>query len=183
MWWVGLYPHGSGAHTARSGDEIELRCLVHSIYETTYSPLARELFECLRNLGFHPVVVETKSEYAGIAEYAESADLNLTRWIADYPDADAFSFSMLHSRKGLHGPFCGLGELDALIEQGRGESNSDARHQIYRRFEETIARNVLLLPLFHEQTYRFTRQGLEGFEFRHNYPTVAYEKLWLHRWS
>jgi peptide/nickel transport system substrate-binding protein len=171
--------HGSGSHKARTGDPIELKCLVHSIYETMYHPLAQELFENLKSLGFKPVIVEKRSEYASITQYSETADLNLTRWIADYPDADAFAYSLLHSQKGLHGPFCGMPELDRLIEQGRVESDPGTRHELYRQFEEMIARNYSVIPLFHEQTYRFTHPGLEGFEFRHNYPTVAYEKLWI----
>lgn len=170
---------GSGSHKARSGDGIELRCMIHSIYETAYQSLAEELFENLRTFGFRPVMIEKRAEYAAIPQYAETADLNLTRWIADYPDADAFAYSMVHSQKGLHGPFCGFAELDRLIERGRVESNPDIRHHIYRHFEEVIAKNMLMLPLFHEQTYRIIRSTMEGFEFRHNYPTANYEQLWV----
>lgn len=173
-----LRQHGSGSHK-RAGDPIEIKILLHSIYETTYQPLAHELLENLKQIGFKPVIVEKRSEYAPISQYAETADLNLTRWIADYPDSDAFAYSLVHSQKGLHGPFCGLPELDRLIERGRVESDPGTRHEIYRQFEEMVGRSYLMLPLFHEQTYRFTNPGMEGFEFRHNYPTVAYEKLWL----
>lgn len=171
-------PQAPGPQTNRSGESVELRCMVHSIYEGAYKPLAQELFDDLRQLGFEPVIIERTGEYAALPQYAETIDLNLTRWIADYPDADAFAYSLVHTEKGLHGAFCGLPELDRLIERGRVETNPQLRHDIYRKFEELIARQSLMLPLFHEQTYRITRPGIEGFEFRHNYPTVNYEQLW-----
>lgn len=165
----------------RTGDNIELNCMAHSIFEGPYAPVAQELFGVLRRLRLQPLVVEKKSEYASVKQLASTVDINFTRWIADYPDADAFTYGMLHSQKGLHGTFCGTPEVDKLIEQGRSESDPSIRHHIYREIEEIIARRALLLPLFHEQTYRFARPEVQNFEYRHSYPTVAYENLWIRR--
>jgi hypothetical protein len=55
------------------------------------------------------------------------------------------------------------------------------RHDIYREVEQIIARRALL-PLFHEQTYRFARPEVEGFEIVFNMQQpVPYEKLWIRR--
>jgi hypothetical protein len=55
------------------------------------------------------------------------------------------------------------------------------RHAIYRQVEEIVAREALLVPLFHEQSYRFGRPELEGLRVGFASPTVAYETLSLRR--
>ena len=39
--------------------------------------------------------------------------------------------------------------------KGRAEADPSIRHALYRQAEEIIAREALLIPLFHEQIYRF----------------------------
>lgn len=170
-----------GSRFTTVGQNVELNCMIHSIYEGPYAPVAQELFTILRKLRLQPIVVERKSEYANTPQLADTVDINFTRWIADYPDADAFTYGMIHSEKGLHGRYVGTPEVDRLIERGRSETDPDVRHRIYREIEEVIERRALMLPLFHEQTYRFARPEVQDFEFRHSYPTVAYENLWLRK--
>jgi len=55
------------------------------------------------------------------------------------------------------------------------------RHGIYRDIEEIVYENAMVLPLFHEQAYRFARPEVEGFEMGLSLPFVAYEKLWIKR--
>ena len=55
------------------------------------------------------------------------------------------------------------------------------RHEIYREAEEVIARRALLLPLSHEQAYRFARPEIDGFDVTFSSPIVAYEKLSVRR--
>lgn len=105
-----------------------------------------------------------------------STDLSVGRWIADYPDADTFAY-ILHSGAGFVGHLCGTPEVDRLLAQGRSEGDPDARHAIYRQIEEILVRDALLLPLFHEQSYRFARPEIEGLTVSAFQPTVAYEHL------
>jgi ABC-type transport system substrate-binding protein len=51
------------------------------------------------------------------------------------------------------------------------------RHALYRQVEQVIARDALLLPLFHEQAYRFARPEVEGISASFWGQTVAYENL------
>ena len=71
---------------------------------------------------------KTKAEYLE-ADQA-STDLNIGRWIADYPDADTFAYA-LHSEAGFLGRFCGAPELDQLAERGAPRPTR-VRHSIYR---------------------------------------------------
>jgi ABC-type transport system substrate-binding protein len=71
--------------------------------------------------------------------------------------------------------------MDELAERGRAEIEPRIRHSIYREAEEILARDALLIPLFHEQAYRFARPEVEGLSVGFSYPVVAYEDLWVRR--
>jgi ABC-type oligopeptide transport system substrate-binding subunit len=149
---------------------------VHPIFEEEYGPLADELFTTLAANGF-------RADHAvrTIAEYMEThptggADLLLGRWVGDYPDPDTFA-SILHTRSGFLGPYCGSEELDALIERGGSELDPATRRAIYVKLEEHIQEEALVLPLFHEQLYRFVRPEVRGLELTFTSPNVRYELL------
>jgi|CXWL01.1.fsa_nt_gi ABC-type transport system substrate-binding protein len=108
-------------------------------------------------------------------------DVVATRWLADYPDADSFLFGVLHSAEGDVGRLCGSPEIDELIERGRLEHDPAVRDSIYREIEDLLARQALLLPLFHEQAGRFARPEVRGFEVSLADPVISYEKLWIAR--
>ena len=97
---------------------------------------------------------------------------------ADYPDADTFVY-ILHSAGGFLGRMCGSPEIDRLAERGRAETTPVQRHALYRQVEETMAREALLLPLFHEQAYRFAQPDVGGLSVSFGIPLVAYEELHL----
>jgi peptide/nickel transport system substrate-binding protein len=105
-----------------------------------------------------------------------SVDVVLGRWVADYPDADTFA-NILATKEGLLGRLCGSAEVDRLIARGRSEASPAARHAIYRQIEEIIVRDRLLLPLFHEQTYRFVRPEVEGLSLSYGSIAVDYANL------
>jgi peptide/nickel transport system substrate-binding protein len=85
----------------------------------------------------------------------------------------------LHSEAGILGRYVGGPEIDQLAEQGRAETDPRRRHSIYRQIEEIIAREALLLPLFHDQAYCFARPEVEGLTSVGSNPMVAYENLWI----
>jgi hypothetical protein len=45
-----------------------------------------------------------------------------------------------------------------------------------------VQKDALVMPLFHEQVYRFARPEVEGLDITFSTPpVVAYEKLWVKR--
>jgi ABC-type transport system substrate-binding protein len=163
----------AGPAEALSG--LELTATVHPVFAAGYSAFARELASGLAGLG-----VTIRPSTLPYDEYLEavtqaSSDLLVGRWNGDYPDADTFAYA-LHSQGGFLGRFCGSAELDRLIAQGRTETSPTTRHAVYREIEETIAREALLLPLFHEQAYRFARPEVEGLSVS-TLGRVAFEDL------
>ncbi|MCI0603039.1 ABC transporter substrate-binding protein [bacterium] len=188
----GLIPPGLLGHVpgmrnipapVSTGPEIhdELNTIINSVYEGPYSSIAQELLKIFGSKGFAIRNREqTRSEYFRALASA-TADIVITRWIADYPDPDTFLTGLLHTEKGIVGRVCGTTEMDRLIEQGRSETDSELRNEIYRDAEDMIAKKALLLPLFHEQAYCFARPEVEGFQVTFSRTIVPYEKLWLSR--
>jgi peptide/nickel transport system substrate-binding protein len=158
--------------------DIELSAVLNPVYFGEYAALSREIASAFRERRVKiRAVNKTMSEWID-AVGTGSIDLVVGRWAADYPDADTFA-TMLHSRDGLLGRVCGSAGLDRLIERGRAETSPAVRHSIYRQIEEIIARDALLLPLFHEQTYRFARPDVEGLSLSYGVTAVDYPSLYI----
>jgi ABC-type oligopeptide transport system substrate-binding subunit len=149
---------------------------VHPILLAGYAAVFREVSTAFERHGLRiKPVNKTMAEFLE-AEKQGAVDLYLGRWAADYPDPDTFAH-ILHTREGHIGRICGNPEIDRLIGRGRTETTPAARHGIYRQIEEVIAGEVVLIPLFHEQAYRFARPEVEGLSVSFGVPTVVYENL------
>jgi oligopeptide transport system substrate-binding protein len=171
----------SGSGSKRQNvSNIELKAMTHSIYDGAYSPLRAELFRSFQERGFTVRVEGTNAENLSPASWKE-VDLLLMRWFGDYPDADTFFHGVMHSTNGFAGALCGSPEMDRLIEKGRTETHPQRRHDIYREAEQMIVNRALLLPLFHEQTYRFCRPEVQDFEVGFATQVVPYPNLWVQR--
>jgi len=89
--------------------------------------------------------------------------------------------TLLHSG-GFLGRFVGNPEIDALADRGRVETDPRVRHSLYRRVEDLIVREALLLPLFNDQIYCFARPEVEGLtSVSQGNPIVDYESLSIRR--
>jgi peptide/nickel transport system substrate-binding protein len=109
-------------------------------------------------------------------------DITLGRWGADYPDADTFINGVLHSTAGTSGRHIARPDIDQLADQARAETDPRVRHSLYRKIEDLLARDALVLPLFHDQVYAFARPEVEGFRsVGQTSPMVFYEDLWIRR--
>jgi ABC-type oligopeptide transport system substrate-binding subunit len=145
-----------------------------------YGDFARALYAALAQLGLRVRVVNATAAELFEAIRTASVDLVLARWAADYPDADSFMHGMLDSQSGFIAPLCASAELDGLIQRARKESDTARRHAIYQDVERLLSDQALLLPLFHEQVYRFaapTLRGVGSLNFLE--PVIAYENLRL----
>jgi ABC-type transport system substrate-binding protein len=167
---------GAPAGADATSPAIELSAVVNPVFFGRYASVARELSRAFAEKGFKiRVVNKTLAEWLESAAQG-SADLAVGRWSADYPDTDTF-VHILHSQEGILGKLFNSSEVDRLVERGRTESVPALRHSLYRQIEELIVREALLLPLFHEQAYRFARPEVEGLAVSFGTPTVAYEDL------
>ena len=147
-------------------------------YQCQYARLWQRLSELWESAGIRLQIVETKT-VAEANQRISAGDVDLAglRWIANYPDADGVAGRILQSDGGYFHAFCGSPEIDHLVKDGRRETDPLVRHGIYRRLEETIAAQALVVPLFYEQSYRFCQPGVEGLELTLGAPEVRYEEL------
>ncbi len=168
-------PH-SLAPPEQASAEIEATAVLNPIFFGEYSALTREIERAFgeRRVKIRPVNT-TLTEFLNV-EIRSKVDLVVGRWLTDYPDANSF-VHLLHSQEGMLGQTCSSPEIDRLIERGRAETSASARHALYREIEEIIARDALLIPLFHEQVYRFAQPEVEGLSVSYMPPTVSYENL------
>ena len=126
-------------------------------------------------------VNQTMAEYLKLSD-AGDADVDVGRWTADYPDTDTFMYGCLHTSSGAYRNYVGSPELDRLAEQGRVETDPRVRQSVYRQIEELIARDALILPLFHDQVYCFARPEVQGLTtIGQSNATIPYEDLWIRR--
>lgn len=157
---------------------LRLRMAVNPAYRVLYGGFWTALQRRLLSMGIE--VEEVRGPVSEIIESTVSGEVDFTaqRWIADYPDPDSFVMGLLHSRDGLLSNFCGSADLDLLLEKARRESDPTLRHTLYQEVEEILQGEHLLLPLFHEQTYRFAHPGVEGLRLTGlSVPEVQYDEL------
>jgi len=161
-------------------EHFDVSTITHSIFDGAYSGLAKNLFQTLQDRGFAARIDATKTDQV-LPLTSPKFHFTLTRWFGDYPDADTFFHGIMHSENGLVGQFCGTPEMDRLIERGRQETQPQLRHEIYQQAEKLLRRQALLLPLFHEQEYRFARPELQNLVVSIAVQSVAYENLFLRK--
>ncbi len=161
--------------------DVSLRAIHPPFFGKQYGRFWQCLCHAVRATG---AAIESESysvdELMPLARDGE-ADLIGFRWGADYADPHGFIGTLLHSSEGsLHELFRSQ-EIDRLIEQGRSETNPALRRAKYREITELLHREALLIPLFHEQIYRFCHHSVCGFRFGMSRPEVRYEELYLKR--
>jgi ABC-type transport system substrate-binding protein len=170
--YIPRMPQPSASVAEQPSGEIELTAVLNPVFFGEYAGLARELSRSLRERHIIIRAVNKTMDEWLEAVSKGSVDVVLGRWVADYPDADTFA-NILATKEGLFGQVCGSAEMDRLIARGRLETSPAARHAIYRQIEDIIMRDRPLLPLFHEQTYRFARPEVEGLSLAYGGTAVV----------
>ncbi|MCG8457718.1 MAG: hypothetical protein MI919_15695, partial [Holophagales bacterium] len=158
---------------------LGLRLVMHPVLRRLFPGFRAALLDGLRGLGIEVEGVDCP--IPELADLARSADVDLVagRWIASYPDPDSFASGLLGAEHGLLSSLCGSEAVFELVEKGRHEADSALRHGLYRQLEELLVAEHRLLPLFHQQTYRFARAGAHGLRLGITVPEVRYEELYL----
>jgi ABC-type transport system substrate-binding protein len=157
--------------------DIELTAAVNPTYFGQYSALMDDLLTTWKRIGVKVKIVTSSMDQFVQAEDGGTTDISVSRWISDYPDSDTFAFNLLHSESGSIGKLVGGPDLDRPVTAARVELDPHARNVLYRQMEDILWRESLILPLFHEQVYRFARPEVEGLALNFSVPEVCYEQL------
>lgn len=187
----GLVPPGLLGHEAPRGRRtpgesdhdllrgLQLRLAIHPVFRGRFQQFLDLATESVSRLGVELELVDCSMRELGRVGRSGEVDLLLGRWIAVYPDADCFMAGLFESQGGMVDGLCGSREIQVWIEKGRQEVDPALRHGIYRNIEELLAREHLILPLFHEQTYRFAQPNVRGLRLGITLPEVRYDEIEL----
>ena len=160
---------------------IVLKAAIHPLYRGRFAVLLEALREEWASLSVEiEVVIDSIGPYIELwddPQRAAGLDLMIGRWAVAYEDPDNFTFNLFHSRSGLLRGFFSSPEADALLERARREGRPAARIALYQRFEDLIAEESALLPLFHEIDYRLAQPEWRGLQLRNSPPYVAYADI------
>jgi ABC-type transport system substrate-binding protein len=114
-----------------NGIDLEL----YRTARSEYARLAQSLQQSLAQSGIRVTIVERDGPTARAASAKGEADLFLTDWYADYPDAEGFLFPLFHSsNKGTGGnrAFLGDAELDRTISAMRASTDTAEQTRLAR---------------------------------------------------
>ena len=101
-------------------------------------------------------------------------------WIADFPDPDNFLHYLLHSgAQGLYRLGFADAELDRLVSSARTSIDPEERQSLYRQAELVLARELPLIPLFHERAWALAQPAVQGMRLHQVPPQLRFENLWL----
>jgi len=86
-------------------------------------------------------------------------------WIADYPDAESY-LAMFYSKHSAPPNYTRFNnpEFDNLYERSLNENNDSVRYELYRRMDNIIVEEAVVVPLFYDEVVRFVRKGISGME-------------------
>jgi ABC-type transport system substrate-binding protein len=157
---------------------LRLTAVVHPALQDRAGGLIASLLAVWADLG-----VETRATPVDMASYLDtwtdnsSIDLMIGRWNADYDDADNLTYTLFHSVSGGLRRYFSSPESDRLLEDARAESRPSSRDGLYRRFEDLMAEQAVLVPLFHDLDYRLASPRVRGLRLSSMHPYVPYGDL------
>ncbi|MFB9461519.1 ABC transporter substrate-binding protein [Streptomyces cinereospinus] len=88
-------------------------------------------------------------------------DLYAVGWIADYPDPDTFAAPLVGSGSPLRTGYASR-DVDRLILAGRRHADRGRAADDLRALQETVARDVPLIPLWQRKEYVVTDEAVGG---------------------
>jgi ABC-type transport system substrate-binding protein len=130
------YPHDvarAKALLAEAGFPNGIDLELYRTARSEYARLAQSLQQSLAEAGIRVTILERDGPTARAASAKGEADLFLTDWYADYPDAEGFLYPLFHSsNKGTGGnrAFLADAELDRMIAEMRTTTDTAAQLQL-----------------------------------------------------
>ena len=129
-----------------------------------FEKFALDLCRQLENAGLpvQPRVLDWQRFDRGLRNH--EFDAFLLTWIADLPDADSFFYPLFHSTGSVNHLHYVDHEVDAWLDQARGDVDRDHRTSLYRRAERRVLDDAAIVPLHFNSTMFAVRTSVRGFE-------------------
>jgi peptide/nickel transport system substrate-binding protein/oligopeptide transport system substrate-binding protein len=106
----------------------------------------------------------------------------LYAWYADVPDPDNFLFKLFHSKSSRNLFGYASAEVDELLVQARNEPDAQRRVERYRRAEQIVLDDAVIMPVWHFTYERLFQPYVRSVEVNGlGDPYVPLRKIWLER--
>lgn len=101
-------------------------------------------------------------------------------WVADVPDADSFFFPLFHSTGSINYLHYENADVDAWLDEARGENVQTRRLELYRRAESQVLGDAAIVPLHFNSTVIAVQGAVRGFEVTSmGSAHLRLENVWL----
>jgi peptide/nickel transport system substrate-binding protein/oligopeptide transport system substrate-binding protein len=101
-------------------------------------------------------------------------------WLADVPDPDNFLFKLFHSKSPRNYTGYANPQLDALLLRARNEPDPQRRADLYRRAEQLVVHEAVVIPFFHQPYERVFQPYVRSIEVSGlGDPYIPLRKIWL----
>ncbi len=101
-------------------------------------------------------------------------------WFADVPDPDNFLYKLFHSKSPRNYSGYANAQLDELLLRARTETDGQRRVDLYRRAEQLIVDDAVVIPFFHYTYERVFQPYVRSIEVSGlGDPYIPFRKIWL----
>lgn len=162
---------------AAAGHATDLSLQIWVGQDPTFARVAQSVQGYLQAVGVKAAIVQRDAPSVREAARNGQADLFVKDWFADYPDADAFLYPLLHSaNKGVGGnlSFYGNKAVDSLITVARRTADDAERARLSRAADSTAFADAPMIYLFHYNQLYAVQPWIRGFEV----PTIFNGQRW-----
>jgi peptide/nickel transport system substrate-binding protein/oligopeptide transport system substrate-binding protein len=157
-----------------NGIDVEL----WSSQDATIARLAQSIQGYLNAAGIRAKIVQRDASSAREAARNGQVDLLVKTWYADYPDADAFLYPLLHSaNKGAGGnySFYASRAVDSLVMLARRTPDDAQRAALSRQADSLAFADAPMAYLFHYNELYAIQPWIQGFQV----PTIFNGQRWI----
>lgn len=146
--------------------------------DPTFARIAQSVQGYLQAVGVRAKIVQRDAPSVREAARNGQADLFVKDWFADYPDADAFLYPLLHSTsKGVGGnvSFYANAKVDSLVTRARRTPDDAERARLARSADSVAFADAPMIYLFHYNQLYAVQPWIRGFEV----PVIFNGQRWL----
>jgi peptide/nickel transport system substrate-binding protein len=101
-------------------------------------------------------------------------------WFADVPDPDNFLFKLFHSKSPRNYTGYANPQLDELLGRARNEADGQRRVDLYRRAEQMVLDDAVVIPFFHYTYERVFQPYVRAVQVSGlGDPYIPFRRIWL----